>query len=64
MTSARVPFLAGLALLFAVPAASAATLPLPGRTDARLRTAVYDPDQVIRLHGAYGSDYIFVPPVR
>ncbi len=54
MTSARVPFLAGLALLFAVPAASAATLPLPGRTDARLRTAVYDPDQVIRLHGAYG----------
>lgn len=34
--------------------ACAEALPLPGRTDPRIRTAVYSPDQVYRLYGYVG----------
>ena len=45
------------------PWANAEALPLPGRTDSRIRTAVYSPDQVYRLYGfvGYHIDLEFEP---
>ena len=52
----RICILAVAMLLGALGAtlASAEALPLPGRTDSRIRTAVYSPDQVYRLYGFVG----------
>ena len=57
MTRAAVPLLA-LALMTAAPVARAVELPLPGRSDPRLRTAIYDPDQVIRVRGFFGYQMV------
>jgi type IV secretion system protein VirB9 len=45
-----------LVLVFAQIAtlAHAETVPAPGRTDQRIRTAIYSPDQVYRLYGVVG----------
>lgn len=41
--------------------AAGASLPVPGKVDARIRTAFYDPDQVYRLYGyvGYHIDLVF-----
>lgn len=46
-----------------IGAAHAESLPLPGRTDARIRTAVYRSDEVYRLYAAvgYAIELIFAP---
>jgi len=43
--------------------AHAESLPLPGRTDSRMRTAVYLPNEVYRLYGVvgYAIELIFAP---
>jgi len=48
-------YLANVALIFPVLAA-AAELPQPGPEDARIRTVVYDPAQVVLIRGHYGFE--------
>jgi type IV secretion system protein VirB9 len=55
--------LAALLLHFAVPSAVAETLPTRGSIDPRVRTAIYDPDEVYRLYGyvGYSTELVFEP---
>jgi len=59
---ARVWHLLATAWLLAfATGALADTLPVPGKVDSRIRTALYDPDQVYRLYGfvGYHIDLVF-----
>jgi type IV secretion system protein VirB9 len=55
------PVLLALAILGAANAVKASSLPVPGKIDARIRTAFYEPEQVYRLYGfvGYHLDLVF-----
>ena len=55
--------LATLLLCALVCQARAESLPIPGRSDARVRTVDYDPDEIYRLYGfvGYSIELVFEP---